>query len=161
MWHRSATKSNVLFCNEESCLKVLQECSSLLLSLFWLYPSEKYAQHIYCHPKIFEPTWYLSELALNFTGVGNKFSGIVPSIQQRLPDVQSPQSLVSVCPRTHTTVGSWKPSLWPMIIDYNSLSCYVKGLLEKFIQAWNMLDYWKYWIIYLFHVLDVPGTCCK
>lgn len=105
-------------------------CSFVMMKAAWKYYKSavlcysvlivslrKCAQHTCCHPKIFEPSWYLSELALNFIGIGNKFSGIVPSIPQWLPNVPRPQNLVSVCPRTRTTVGSWKPSLWSLITD--------------------------------------------
>lgn len=98
--------------------------------------------------------WSLTSLIVWEDGVGRKVSGIVPSIPQQLPN-----GIKSMEPGFH--VRSWKPSLWPIIKDQTPLPCHVKGLLKKLIQAWNMLDYWKYCIIYLFHILDMLGVCCK
>lgn len=139
-------------------LPVLQQHSSLLLLI------REFCTAYYYHPKIFKLSCYLWKLALNFIDCSGR--GVWKEGFRHCPHLlhsNYQMHLVQVAwfPWSPSTVGSWKQSLWSIMKDQNPLHCHVKGLLKKFIQAWDVLDYWKFWTIDLVHVLYVNGVCCK
>lgn len=152
--HRYTTKWHNLFCNDLK-LPALQQQSSLLPLI------REFCTAHYCHAKIFEVSCYLSKLALwlfRKRGLEGGFLALSHLFQNNFQ-----MCLVHVAwfPGSHSTVGRWKSSLWPVVKDQNPLHCHVKGLRKKFIQARDMLEHGKCWIIYLVHVLYVIGVCCK
>lgn len=136
-------------------LPVLQQRGSLLPL------AREFRTAHYCHPKIFELSCCLSKLALNVMqeeGFEGRFQALSHLFRSTF---QMCLVLVAWFPWSHSTVGRWKSSLWPVMENQNPLHCHGKGLLKKFIQARDMLDYGNAGIICLVHVLYVTGVCCK